>query len=146
MKTGLQCTSSPRRLRVQAISSKAERMIAEAPFLAMTSWMRPIFSEQEAPVRVSSRMKTGDCGKLGRPSQSVLKISSVMVSSDKPFALSSLRSPSASWWEFTQPSIPTLSPSFNTLPNHSPIEGVSGKRSLKRLMPVSAYCSSAWMK
>ena len=89
MKTGLQCTSDPRRLSVQAISSRADRMIADAPFLAMASCMRPIFSMQEAPVRVSSRMKMGAVGKLGRFSHKVLKMSSVMVTRVCPLWCSS---------------------------------------------------------
>ena len=146
MKTGLQCTSFPRKLSVHAISSSAERMMADAPFLAIASCMRLNFSVQDAPVYVSSRMKTGAVGKLGRSSQMELKMSSVIVSSAKPFAFNSLRSDWASWCEFTQPSIPTLSPSFKILVSHSEMDGVSGNRSLKRRMPVPSNCSSAWMK
>jgi hypothetical protein len=47
---------------------------------------------------------------------------------------------------FTQPSMPTFSPLLNTLPNHSEMDGVSGRRSLKSWIPVPYNCSSAWMK
>ena len=60
MNTGLQCTSFPSKLSVQAISSNAERMMAETPFLAMASLMRFNFAVHDAPVRASSRMKIGD--------------------------------------------------------------------------------------
>ena len=146
MKTGLQCTSFPRRLSVQAISSSAERMIADAPFLIIASWMRLSFSVQDAPVYVSSRMKTGVVGKLGRSNQMESKMSSVIVSNAKPVDFNSLLIDWASWCEFTQPSIPTLSPFSNTLVSHSAMDGVSGKRSLKRRIPVPSNCSSAWMK
>ena len=146
MKTGLQCTSSPRRLSVQAISSKAERMMDEVPFLAMAFRMRLIFSVHDAPVRVSSRMKTGVFGKLGRSSHKWSMMSSVMVMRDNPFLRSSFWRDCASWWELTHPSMPTWSPFFKMLPNHSEMDGVSGSLSLKRRMPVPANCSSAWMK
>ena len=89
MNTGLQCTSLPRKLSVHAISSNAERMIAEEPFLAILSLMRFNFTVQDAPVRASSRMKTGVFGKLGRSSHKLSKMSCVMVMSDNPFLLSS---------------------------------------------------------
>ena len=100
----------------------------------------------DAPVYVSSRMKTGVVGKLGRSNQMESKMSSVIVSNAKPVDFNSLLIDWASWCEFTQPSIPTLSPFSNTLVSHSAMDGVSGKRSLKRRIPVPSNCSSAWMK
>ena len=145
MNTGLQCTSLPLRFSVHAISSKADSKILGSYFVYLFSDEFYFLSTGKSGIIFLLNMNTG----FGWQRGSILPYFVKRVGNT--FHLDSFGRTSLIKRFFkidsVYPSVHSDDVSFfKFFKNHSAIEGVSGIRSLNKVMSVPSSCSAACRK